>query len=194
MGECPTDSVPFTDVDDSSWATSGIDCLYGLGVTTGKTDDTFAPSDPVTRAEMAAFLARIWEAAGWTCLTAPAPFNDVDESAWYAGYVDCIYGLEITEGKAPGTFAPDEPVTRAQMASFMARLLQRAGWDCPTDPAPFDDVDESASYAADVDCIYGLGLTTGKTADTFAPDELVTREQMAVFLSRLWLILEWKGE
>ena len=194
LGECPTDSVPFTDVDDSSWATSGIDCLYGLGVTTGKTDDTFAPSDPVTRAEMAAFLARIWEAAGWTCLTAPAPFNDVDESAWYAGYVNCIFGLEITEGKAPGTFAPDEPVTRAQMASFLSRLLQRAGWDCPTDPAPFNDVDESASYAADVDCIYGLGLTTGKTADTFAPDELVTREQMAVFLSRLWLILEWKGE
>ena len=73
--------------------------------------------------------------------------------------------------------------------SFIARLVQRAGWDCPTEPNPFSDVGPDHWAADAINCIYWLEITDGKTADTYAPDEPVTRAQMATFIARLWTTL-----
>ena len=61
LGECPTDPSPFGDVGAGHWAAAAIDCVYGLGITAGTTSDTYTPAALVTRAQMAAFLARLWE-------------------------------------------------------------------------------------------------------------------------------------
>ena len=58
---CPTEASPFTDVGSVMWALAEINCVYGLGITAGTSPDTFGPDDPVTRAQMAVFLARLWE-------------------------------------------------------------------------------------------------------------------------------------
>ena len=73
---------------------------------------------------MALFLARLWEAGGRLCPTASAPFEDVDPAMWAATEIDCIYGLGIAAGTGSVSFGPDDPVTRAQMAVFLARLWQ----------------------------------------------------------------------
>ena len=190
--ECPSRPAPFVDVPNSHWAAEYIDCLYGLGITTGKTPVTYAPDEMLSRAQMSAFVHRTWNAAGGSCragLTS-APFTDVD-GAWFADDVDCLYGLGITTGKTPVTYAPDEMLSRAQMSAFMARTWNAADWSCPRGltAAPFSDVDVGSWFAPYVDCTYALGITTGKTPDSYAPDEMMSRAQMAAFLTRLWTAL-----
>ena len=76
---------------------------------------------------MATFLAQLWEASGQECPTDAAPFNDVADDHWAAPAIDCIHGLGITTGTTTNTYAPDDTVTRAQMATFLAQLWE--AWD-----------------------------------------------------------------
>ena len=72
---------------------------------------------------MAAFLARAWEAAGRACPDgAGSSFDDVPADSARAADIGCIAALGITSGTAAGTFSPSEAVTRAQMATFLARF------------------------------------------------------------------------
>ena len=99
--------------------------MSALGVAQGTADRMFSPSEPVTRAQMATFLARTWEAAGRTCPDDTGPsFDDVPADSTHAVGIGCIAALGITSGTAAGTFSPSGTVTRAQMATFLARLHQ----------------------------------------------------------------------
>jgi len=59
---CPTADAGFTDTS-TTFAKTDIDCIYGLGITHGTSPTTYSPDNDVTRAQMAAFLARTWRAA-----------------------------------------------------------------------------------------------------------------------------------
>ncbi len=183
---CPSTPAPFTDVPDSSFARTDIDCIWGLGITTGTSATTYSPANPVTREQMASFLARTWRSLAGTCPTTPAPFTDVPASSFARTDIDCIYALGITTGTSATTYSPADPVTREQMAAFLARLWRARGGTCPTTPAPFTDVAAASFARSDIDCIYGLGITTGTSATTYSPANPVTREQMASFIARTW--------
>ena len=72
---------------------------------------------------MAAFLARAWRAAGRTCPDdTSSAFDDVPADSARAADIGCIAALGITSGTATGAFSPSEAVTRAQMATFLARF------------------------------------------------------------------------
>ena len=122
--ECPSSGISFfDDVPAGSTHARGIDCVSALGITSGTADRTFSPSEPVTRAQMAAFLARAWVAAGRTCPDdAGASFDDVPAGSAHAADIDCIAALGITSGTTAETFSPSDTVTRAQMATFLARF------------------------------------------------------------------------
>lgn len=85
----------------------------------------------------------------------------------------------VTRGCTPTLFCPDAAVTRGQMAAFLVRALALP----PTDVDHFDDDDDSV-FADDIDRLAAAGITTGCSADTFCPDDLVTRAQMAALLRR----------
>lgn len=121
---CVGGSTPFTDMPPEAWAIDGIECVYALGVTTGTSDTTFSPDDFVTRKQMAAFLARLYESLGGTCDAVATPFTDMPPETWAADAIACIYDLGVTTGATATTFEPDEPVTRMQMAAFIARLFE----------------------------------------------------------------------
>jgi hypothetical protein len=182
---CATVEAPFTDVAPSSFAVADVACLYGLGVTTGTGATTYAPAELVTREQMAAFLARLLEVDGGSCDRSGTPFLDVPASSFAAADIACIADAGVTTGTGPGVYSPVRSVTREQMAAFLARLHVALGRTCPSGEAPFVDVAGSSFAADDVDCLHALGVTTGTSAVTFAPDEVVTREQMAAFLARL---------
>ena len=57
---------------------------------------------------------------------------------------------------------------------------------CPGGVMPFVDVSPTSFAAADIACIFGLGITTGTSLTTYDPAGLVSREQMAAFVARLW--------
>ena len=143
---------------------------------------SFCPSSPVTRAQMASFLARALD------LQAPrqsAGFGDVDPSSAHAANIEALYAAQITTGcnQEPLQYCPSKPVTRAQMASFLARALDL---ETPRQRAGFDDVDPSSAHAANIEALYAAQITTGCTQDRLAycPSRPVTRAQMAAFLAR----------
>lgn len=112
----------FTDVASSVHG-KAIDAIVEVGLTDGCAADRYCPGTPVTRAQMASFLAR----AVTLPREAPASgFVDLGGSV-HQQAVETVAGSGITSGCAADRFCPDEPVTRAQMASFLARALG-VGW------------------------------------------------------------------
>nr|MCQ3808614.1 S-layer homology domain-containing protein [Acidimicrobiia bacterium] len=114
----------------------------------------------------------------------PAGFTDVDPGGTHSADIDALFALGITTGcnTDPLKFCPDNPVTRAQMASFLVRALKLPA----ADPAGFSDTDPGGTHSADIDALYAAGITTGCNTDPleFCPDSPVTRAQMASFLVR----------
>ena len=152
------------------------------GITRGCAAHSHCPSNPVTRAQMATFLAR---ALNLEAPPQPAGFADVDPSSAHAANIEALYAQQITTGctQDPLAYCPSNPVTRAQMATFLARALNL---EAPPQPAGFADVDPSSAHAANIEALYAQQITTGCTQDPLAycPSRPVTRAQMAAFLHR----------
>jgi hypothetical protein len=122
---CPVAETPFGDVAATSFAADDIACLFGLGITTGTSPSTYSPHDSLTREQLAAFVFRLWRLAGGTCPSFESAFVDVSPSSFARDAVGCLSAQGIIRGTSPTTFEPAEPVTRAQTASLLARLLRR---------------------------------------------------------------------
>ena len=134
----PTTESRFDDVEGSSFHAPFIERMYHLSVTSGCGDGRgFCPDLSVTRAQMAAFLAR-----GYQLPDGPAPgFGDIAPGAWYATDVARLVGSGITRGCRDGTvFCPEQDTTRAQMAAFLHRGESRNRW------ARTDGVSEDGRY------------------------------------------------
>ena len=110
-------------------------------------------------------------------------FVDVPADAYYYDAVLWAVKEGITNGTSATTFSPDNPCTRAQMATFL--------WRAAGSPEPvgktciFTDVPADAYYAKAVQWAYEQKITNGTSATTFSPDETCTRAQMATFLCRV---------
>ena len=179
----------FTDVPRNSFYFADVIWLRLSGITTGCGSGQYCPDSPVTREEMAAFIARIWRLFGGTCSSSGLPFHDVPESSFAFDDIACIRSLGITTGTSPTTYSPNELVTRGQMAAFLARLWEAFGRDCPVVSLPFTDVPTTFFARDGVSCIYDLGITTGTSPTTYSPTHDVTRSQMAAFIARMGRLL-----
>jgi hypothetical protein len=181
----PGEGDRFVD-DDGSTFESDIEELAEWGVTRGcnpPDNDRFCPEDTVTRGQMATFLVRaLGLAAG-----AGDPFSDDDGSVFEAD-VEALAAAGITSGCGPGSFCPEDPVTRGQMAAFLVRSLDLIA------PAGDGFVDDDTSvFEADIEALAAAGITRGcnpPVNDRFCPDDPVTRGQMAAFLVRARPLIE----
>jgi hypothetical protein len=101
--------------------------------------------------------------------------------------VDCIKYYGITNGTTATTYSPEDSVTRWQMALFLTRMANRTGITLPSgsDQGFADISGKSAEIKTAINQIKQLGITVGKTATTYAPDDVVSREEMVLFLTRL---------
>jgi hypothetical protein len=109
-------------------------------------------------------------------------FVDVPADAYYYDAVLWAAKSGITSGTTATTFAPGNPCTRAQMVVFLWRA---AGSPEPKDnPTLFTDVTADAYYAKAVQWAVENGITLGTSANTFSPNGLCTRAQMATFIYR----------
>jgi hypothetical protein len=112
-----------------------------------------------------------------------SPFDDTPGDVHEAA-IACVAWWEVTAGTGPGTYDPDRSVRRDQMASFLARMLQRSGVQmAATAPDAFPDDDGSLHEVA-INTMAAMGVIGGKVDGTFAPSGAVTRGQMATFLAR----------
>ena len=169
----------FFDVPADAYYSTAVGWLAATGITTGTGPGNVSPNANVTRGQMATFLHRYrGEPAG----SPSAGFSDVPGGRYYSAAVDWLAHERITTGVGGNRFAPDDVVTRGQMATFLWRLEGEPGG---SPAAGFSDVRAGAFYARAVDWLLHRGITTGVGGNRFAPDDPVTRGQMATFLWRL---------
>lgn len=176
----PAGATPtFDDVPAGAYYETAVEWLASTGITEGTSDTEFSPRRYVTRAQMAAFLARF----GRFAADSPkAAFDDVVAGSFYDEPVDWLLEHAITTGTSDTTYSPGDYVTRAQLAAFLWRFVGRV----PSNASlPFDDVAEGTWYAEAVAWMVENGITEGTTDTTYSPDDYVTRAQMATLLWRL---------
>ena len=140
------------------------------------------PNEPLLRWVMAVWTTRALNETP-TRGHSSTRFADVDQDAWWARFVELLADLGITAGckTDPLSYCPHQPVTRAQMATFLVRALN-------LDAAPsagFADT-EGNTHQANIDALAAAGITAGCKTDPlrYCPDSPVTRAQMATFLVR----------
>ncbi len=127
LGLATAENDAFTD-DAGNIFEDDINRLAAAGITKGcnpPANDRFCPNDPVTRGQMAAFLVR---AFGYVDPGGGDHFVD-DDGSIFEGDIDRLATARVTLGCNPPAndrFCPNDPVTRAQMASFLARALSAA--------------------------------------------------------------------
>jgi len=117
LGLAPVADGPFTDVDGSPHEGS-INAVAAAGVAGGFGDGTFRPSQPVTRGQLATFLARALELQP----VAGGPFTDTAGDA-HEGSINAVAAAGVAGGFTDGTYRPLAGVTRAQLATFLARAF-----------------------------------------------------------------------
>jgi|GEM_PF-6507030 len=114
--------------------------------------------------------------------TTTEPYKGWFVDIWDSKFRDDIVWLaeeRITAGCANLRFCPDGSVTRAQMASFLVRAL-----DLPSSGRNYYGDDNSNKHEANINALAASGITAGCAPNRFCPDGLVTRAQMATFLTR----------
>ncbi len=117
----PTGTL-FSDVPRSHWAAEWIEQLAAEGVTLGCGGGRYCPENTVTRAEMAVFLLRSKYGSAYQPPPATGTrFLDVPRSYWAASWIEKLAADGITTGCGGGNYCPDNSVTRAEMAVFLAR-------------------------------------------------------------------------
>jgi hypothetical protein len=166
--------------DDASVHESDIEAIAARSITSGcnpPSNTNYCPGVAVSRGQIAAFLVR---AAGMPAAGA-SPFSDTTGSQFEAD-IAALAATGVTKGCNPPAntrFCPDQPVTRAQMASLLIRAFQLD----PSEESPFVDTWGNA-HETDIAALAAAGITTGCTPDRYCPADAVSRAQMASFLTR----------
>jgi hypothetical protein len=167
-----------------------VETLLHAGVTAGCTATTYCPDGSTTREQMAVFLLRAKEGGAFTpppCTT--APFPDVPCSSPFAPWVQELVARGITAGCGGGLYCPTNPVTREQMAVFLLKTREGAGFaPPPCTTASFTDVPCSSPFAPWVQELVARGITAGCGGGLYCPTDPVTRGQMAVFLTKTFTL------
>ena len=181
----------YTDVSDYAWfAEDAVYCREkGLMLGTGAAE--FSPDKSVNRGMFVTVLYRI---AGEPAVSTDKGFADVPESAYCARAAAWAAENGVAFGYEDGSFKPDKPINREQMACLLARFALLV--DAPLLYGPvaelhFDDLDEISDYAMDsVNIVCGASLMRGFTDGCFRPQATATRAEAAALFARFYRALE----
>lgn len=184
----------FTDVSRSDWYYQFVDYVTSKGYFNGTSETTFAPAENMTRAMFVTVLFRFDGAKGDRSQSA---FTDVAPGEWYTDAINWAAANRIVDGVGNGKFAPNDPITRAQMCTMIERYLAlyRKAWKVtlPETGSVSVMVDENAipAYAlAAVKQCQRHGLVNGFEDGTFRPNELSTRAQVAAVIYRMSYLVQ----
>lgn len=175
---------PFGDVKAEDWFYANVQYVVENKLMNGVAVDKFAPSATLTRAMLVTVLYRN---AGEPAVNKSIPFADVDMGTYYASAVIWAKQNGIVNGVTETEFAPDENITREQIAAIMFRYAQYNGMDAVTleENLHFTDASEISEYAVSaMNWAVGTGLMKGKSTTTINPKDNATRAEIAAILQR----------
>ncbi|MHB8107242.1 MAG: ice-binding family protein [Candidatus Cryosericum sp.] len=146
----------------------------------GYPDGMFKPDRNVSRAEVAAALTRAL-GLGWST-TAPS-YPDVPATHWAAGYIQIMKNEGIMLGDTSGTFRPDAPITRAEAAAALLRMLKVAPIQNPA-TSIFKDVPVTDWAAGYIEAMQKNGYITGYPDGTYKPMANILRSEFTAIADR----------
>ena len=177
----------------SIWSHEGLDyCIYH-GYIAGTSATTVTPDGECTRAMIVSILYRVQgepaKVNGYELKKLAAPFDDVERGCWYT---DAIWWAKLTgvvSGMSPSTFAPDDPITRAQLAVILYNYTKQFAPESLTETGSltgFPDADSVPSWARTAMAwAVGNGLISGvgeNGVSYLRPEGCATRAQVATIL------------
>jgi len=112
-------------------------------------------------------------------------FSDVQKDAYYLGYLEWAYKNGIVKGTGKGNFAPNQPVTRKQLAVIIQNYAQAIGFTLPTVQRKniFADSNKISAYAKDaVKQLQMAGILNGRNGNLFDPQGTATRAEFSSVL------------
>ena len=181
--------LPFTDVSKGEWYYDGVNDLYRRGIMDGTTETLFAPSQGLSRGQLAMIFYRM---AGEPEVTAKDTYSDVPAGLWCAKAVTWASANGLVLGYEDGTFRPDQPVQRQQLVAMLFRYAAFCGMSAVTleeNLLSFQDVGAVSGYARPaMNWAVGQGILLG-SENYLMPREQATRAQVAMVLHRYLTLL-----
>ena len=181
--ETPDQIGSFTDVDTDDWFADAVQYMLDNGMMNGVTDTTFGPGTTTTRGMIVTILYRL---EGEPDTTASS-FTDAASGMYYADAVAWAQANSIVTGITETIFAPDQAITREQMAAILYRYAQYKGYDvtASNDLSSYTDASRISAYATTaMQWANAEGLITGNTSTTINPTGNATRAEVATILMR----------
>ena len=177
----------------SIWSHAGLDYCIDRGYIAGTSATTVTPDGECTRAMIVSILYRVQgepaKVNGYELKKLAAPFDDVERGRWYT---DAIWWAKLTgvvSGMSPSTFAPDNPITRAQLAVILYNYTKQFAPESLTETGSltgFPDADSVPSWARTAMAwAVGNGLISGvgeNGVSYLRPEGCATRAQVATIL------------
>ena len=188
--------LPYFDVDLERWYGLDVMWMHQMGYMEGVGGGRFAPQATVTRAQLVTLLSRVRPDLLTENYSDDPVYSDVPADAWYAKAVCWANSAQVVRGYPDGTFRPNDPVTREQLAVMLMRCEK------PEQAAPEDALDGFAD-AADVSAYaqsamrwaVSNGILQGVGGDAagplLSPGSTATRAQLAALTARCVRILDW---
>jgi len=166
----------FTDIPTTHPYYTQISFLSSKGYISGYEDNTFKPTNEITRAHAALIIAKV-KGLDTTNVTNPN-FTDVPPTHIYYKQIAAIQNAGIMSGKGDNTFDPNGKLTRGQMAVIIANAFNLTG----DTTKPFSDVPADHPFYRFVQALASNKVTSGYEDGTFKPGEHINRAHFAIFL------------
>ncbi len=194
IGTAAVTESMFSDVAVDAWYYDAVHFAAEQGLLAGIFDTTFNPSTEATRAMMVTLLYRLnlsmqAEDSDLATDSAELTFTDVAADAYYAPAVAWAAANGIVDGYDAQTFAPDDTITREQMAAILYRYAEYIGQDL-TASAPltaFTDHGLVSDYAVNsLQWAVAIELIQGKGNNILDPEGTTTHAEVVTLLQRIW--------
>lgn len=186
----PAPKAEFEDVDQTPWAKEAINNMAALGLVNGVGGGLYDTSSPVTRGALATMLHRLSNGKTDYRVT----FADVRANKYYTQGVAWAAKAKVVNGYTADIFAPDDIITREQLAVMMVRYAKLIGMDTKAEAKSleaFSDSDNTGAWAVDsVAWCVEHGILKGKGQNDLDPTANVSRAEVAVMLDRFISLIQ----
>ena len=174
----------FRDVAESDWFYAAVQYVYEQGIMSGVEEGRFEPGATLTRAMLAQTLYAMEDKPQ---ASGGEDFSDVEEGDWYAAAVAWAAENGLVSGVGGDRFAPNDALTREQMALILYRYAQHKSYDVQVDGEPlegFQDVEKISDWAVEAMAwAVNAKLLSGTGDHLLTPAGTATRAQVAQVLA-----------
>ena len=165
--------LPFTDVGPKKWFYDEVKYVYENGLMNGVSATKFEPNSSLSRAMFITILGRLANADK----SETDKFSDIKHNSWYSGYVGWAVEAGVVNGYTDGTFKPDKPLSREEMAVAVDRFINHLGCRLTSRGGMwlFNDQDKVAKWAVDsLAVLRNSGVVEGDQSGNFNPKKSIT--------------------